>query len=248
MGGLRKSLPVTHIAFLLAALSISGFPFLSGFFSKEAILAAAWVHHPVLYTVALVTSGLTAFYMFRIYFLVFFNKKAKEVKAHEPWQMALPLIVLTIGSVLAGYIPFGELVSADGIPFKLHVSILSSILPVSAALIGMLTAALFYATHNNRPAVVAKSLGSFYRWAYHKFYIDTVYLFFAKQVMDKGFGGMFSFIDTHIIQASLNGLSDGTYSFSLLIKRMQSGRIQTYGFFFLGGILLMAILLIIQYI
>lgn len=248
MGGLRKSLPVTHIAFLLAALSISGFPFLSGFFSKEAILAAAWVHHPVLYTVALVTSGLTAFYMFRIYFLVFFNKKAKEVKAHEPWQMALPLIVLTIGSVLAGYIPFGELVSADGIPFKLHVSILSSILPVSAALIGMLTAALFYATHNNRPAVVAKSLGSFYQWAYHKFYIDTVYLFFAKQVMDKGFGGMFSFIDTHIIQASLNGLSDGTYSFSLLIKRMQSGRIQTYGFFFLGGILLMAILLIIQYI
>lgn len=248
MGGLRKSLPVTHIAFLLAALSISGFPFLSGFFSKEAILAAAWVHHPVLYTVALVTSGLTAFYMFRIYFLVFFNKKAKEVKAHEPWQMALPLIVLTIGSVLAGYIPFGELVSADGIPFKLHVSILSSILPVSAALIGMLTAALFYAAHNNRPAVVAKSLGSFYRWAYHKFYIDTVYLFFAKQVMDKGFGGVFSFIDTHIIQASLNGLSDGTYSFSLLIKRMQSGRIQTYGFFFLGGILLMAILLIIQYI
>lgn len=248
MGGLRKSLPVTHTAFLLAALSISGFPFLSGFFSKEAILAAAWVHHPVLYTVALVTSGLTAFYMFRIYFLVFFNKKAKEVKAHEPWQMALPLIVLTIGSVLAGYIPFGELVSADGIPFKLHVSILSSILPVSAALIGMLTAALFYATHNNRPAVVAKSLGSFYRWAYHKFYIDTVYLFFAKQVMDKGFGGVFSFIDTHIIQASLNGLSDGTYSFSLLIKRMQSGRIQTYGFFFLGGILLMAILLIIQYI
>lgn len=248
MGGLRKSLPVTHIAFLLAALSISGFPFLSGFFSKEAILAAVWVHHPVLYTVALVTSGLTAFYMFRIYFLVFFNKKAKEVKAHEPWQMALPLIVLTIGSVLAGYIPFGELVSADGIPFKLHVSILSSILPVSAALIGMLTATLFYATHNNRPAVVAKSLGSFYRWAYHKFYIDTVYLFFAKQVMDKGFGGVFSFIDIHIIQASLNGLSDGTYSFSLLIKRMQSGRIQTYGFFFLGGILLMAILLIIQYI
>lgn len=248
MGGLRKSLPVTHIAFLLAALSISGFPFLSGFFSKEAILAAAWVHHPVLYTVALVTSGLTAFYMFRIYFLVFFNKKAKEVKAHEPWQMALPLIVLTIGSVLAGYIPFGELVSADGIPFKLHVSILSSILPVSAALIGMLTATLFYATHNNRPAVVAKSLGSFYRWAYHKFYIDTVYLFFAKQVMDKGFGGVFSFIDIHIIQASLNRLSDGTYSFSLLIKRMQSGRIQTYGFFFLGGILLMAILLIIQYI
>lgn len=248
MGGLRKRLPVTHIAFLLAALSISGFPFLSGFFSKEAILAAAWVHHPVLYAVALITSGLTAFYMFRIYFLVFFNKKATEEKAHEPWQMALPLIVLTIGSVFAGYIPFGELVSANGLPFELHVSMQSSILPVSAALVGILVAALFYAVRNDRPAAFAKGLGNFYRWAYHKFYIDAIYLFFAKQVMDKGFGGLFSYIDTHVIQGGLSGLADGTYSFSVLIKRMQSGRIQTYAFFFLGGILLMAILLIIQYI
>lgn len=248
MGGLRKRLPVTHIAFLLAALSISGFPFLSGFFSKEAILAAAWVHHPVLYAVALITSGLTAFYMFRIYFLVFFNKKATEEKAHEPWQMALPLIVLTIGSVFAGYIPFGELVSANGLPFELHVSVQSSILPVSAALAGILVAALFYAVRNDRPAAFAKGLGNFYRWAYHKFYIDAIYLFFAKQVMDKGFGGLFSYIDTHVIQGGLSGLADGTYSFSVLIKRMQSGRIQTYAFFFLGGILLMAILLIIQYI
>ena len=248
MGGLRKRLPVTHIAFLLAALSISGFPFLSGFFSKEAILAAAWVHHPVLYTVALITSGLTAFYMFRIYFLVFFNKKATEEKAHEPWQMALPLIVLTIGSVFAGYIPFGELVSANGLPFELHVSVQSSILPVSAALTGILVAALFYAVRNDRPAAFAKGLGHFYRWAYHKFYVDAIYLFFAKQVMDKGFGGLFSYIDTHVIQGGLSELADGTYSFSILIKRMQSGRIQTYAFFFLGGILLMAILLIIQYI
>lgn len=248
MGGLRKRLPVTHIAFLLAALSISGFPFLSGFFSKEAILAAAWVHHPVLYTVALITSGLTAFYMFRIYFLVFFNKKATEEKAHEPWQMALPLIVLTIGSVFAGYIPFGELVSANGLPFELHVSVQSSILPVSAALAGILVAALFYAVRNDRPAAFAKGLGHFYQWAYHKFYVDAIYLFFAKQVMDKGFGGLFSYIDTHVIQGGLSELADGTYSFSVLIKRMQSGRIQTYAFFFLGGILLMAILLIIQYI
>lgn len=248
MGGLRKRLPVTHIAFLLAALSISGFPFLSGFFSKEAILAAAWVHHPVLYTVALITSGLTAFYMFRIYFLVFFNKKATEEKAHEPWQMTLPLIVLTIGSVFAGYIPFGKLVSANGLPFELHVSVQSSILPVSAALAGILVAALFYAVRNDRPAAFAKGLGHFYQWAYHKFYVDAIYLFFAKQVMDKGFGGLFSYIDTHVIQGGLSELADGTYSFSVLIKRMQSGRIQTYAFFFLGGILLMAILLIIQYI
>lgn len=246
MGGLRKCLPVTHVAFLLAALSISGCPFLSGFFSKEAILSAAWESHPVLYGVALFTSGLTAFYMFRVYFLVFFNKKVKEKKqVHEPWTMTLPLLALTVGTVFAGYVPFGELVSANGAPLTLHVSLVASIFPVSAAAIGMAIAYLFYAVKNERSTVWAVSLGCFYRWACQKFYIDTIYLFIAHQVMDKGFGRLFSFIDRRIIQGGLNGIAADTESFSRLIKRMQSGRIQTYAFFFLGGVLLMAILLIV---
>lgn len=248
MGGLRKKLPVTHVAFLLAALSISGCPFLSGFFSKEAILAAVWMHHPVLYGVALLTSGLTAFYMFRIYFLVFCNKKAKALSAHEPWQMAVPLVVLTVGTVLAGYIPFGELVSASGSPIRLHADVLSSILPVSAAAIGAGIAAVLYATYSDKSTLWAARLGCFYRGACQKFYMDAVWLFFAKQVMDRGMGGLFSTIDTRLVQGGLNDLANDTYSFSRLIRRMQSGRIQTYALFFLGGVLLMAILLIIQYI
>lgn len=250
MRGMRKRLPITHIVFLLSTLAISGCPFLSGFFSKEAILTAVWAHHPVLYAVALFTSGLTAFYMFRIYFLVFYNKKTaqQEEKAHESLLMAIPLLILSAGTVLAGYIPFGKFVSATGNPLTLHVSISSSLLPVTAAVIGVLIAATFYMVQNQRPNVWANRMGYFYQWALHKFYIDTVYLFFAKQVMDKGFGKVFSFIDTYIIQGGLNNLADYTYSFSRLIKKMQSGRLQTYGFFFLGGVLLMAILLIIQYI
>lgn len=112
--------------------------------------------------------------------------------------------------------------SANGLPFELHVSVQSSILPVSAALAGILVAALFYAVRNDRPAAFAKGLGHFYRWAYHKFYVDAIYLFFAKQVMDKGFGGLFSYIDTHVIQGGLSGLADGSYSFSVLSKRMPS--------------------------
>lgn len=246
MGGLRKHLPVTHIAFLLAALSISGCPFLSGFFSKEAILTATGESAPVLYGIALFTSGLTAFYMFRIYFLVFFNKKTTEKGViHEPWTMKLPLLVLTIGSVFAGYIPFGDFVSANGAPLTLHVSIAASLLPVSAATIGILVAYLLYARKNERPETWATNLGFFYRWSCQKFYIDTVYLFFAHQVMDKGFGSLSSFIDRRIIQGGLNRIATDTYSLSRLIKGMQSGRIQTYAFFFLGGVLLMAILLIV---
>lgn len=248
MGGLRKKLPVTHFVFLLAALAISGCPFLSGFFSKEAILAAVWMHHPVLYGIALFTSGLTAFYMFRIYFLVFHNKPAETGSMHEPRSMAIPLVILTVGTVLAGYIPFGEFVSADGSAFKLHVNIVSSLLPVAAALAGVGMATLLYARRNGRPAVWAARMGHLYKWAYHKFYIDTVYLFFAKEVMDRGFGGFFAALDTRVIQNGLTGVANETYSLSQLIKRMQSGRIQTYALFFLGGILIMATLLIIRYI
>lgn len=250
MGGLRKSMPVTHIAFLLAALSISGCPFLSGFFSKEAILAAVSEKHPVLYAVALFTSVLTAFYMFRIYFLVFHNKKATKQKGEvrEPLQMTIPLMILSVGTVLSGYIPFGKFVSATGNPLTLHVSILSSFLPVTAAVIGLLVAALFYAAQNQRPVIWANRLGCFYQWALNRFYIDTVYLFFTRQIMDKGFGKFFTYIDIRIIQGGVTGLAGNTYTLSRLIKRMQSGRLQTYGFFFLGGVLLMAILLIIQYI
>lgn len=250
MGGLRRHLPVTHMAFLLAALSISGCPFLSGFFSKEAILSAVWASHPVLYGVALLTSGLTAFYMFRIYFLVFFNKESgvKKEATHESWVMTLPLVVLSVGTVFAGYIPFGEFVSSTGAPMALHVGLVSSILPVSAGVIGVGLATHFYAVQSGRSDIWAARMGGFYQWAYHKFYIDAVYLFFAHRVMDRGFGRFFSFIDRQVVLGSLNGLANDTYAVSRLIRRMQSGRIQTYAFFFLGGVLLMALLLIIQYI
>jgi NADH-quinone oxidoreductase subunit L len=75
MGGLRKSMPITHITFLIACLAIAGFPFLSGFFSKEEILLAAYQHNAAIYWIALFTSGLTAFYMFRLYFSIFWNRE-----------------------------------------------------------------------------------------------------------------------------------------------------------------------------
>ncbi len=114
MGGLRKLLPITHITFLIACLAIAGVPPFAGFFSKEEILLAAYNHNPAIYWVALITSGLTAFYMFRLYFSIFWNK------AHHPhgeghgeggFAMMLPLILLAVGAAAAGFIPFGNFVS-----------------------------------------------------------------------------------------------------------------------------------------
>ncbi len=75
MGGLRKYMPITHITFLIACLAISGIPPFAGFFSKEEILLASYNSNKLVYAVALITSGITAFYMFRLYFSIFWNKE-----------------------------------------------------------------------------------------------------------------------------------------------------------------------------
>src|SRR6187551_1548825 len=109
MGGLRKHLPITHITFLIACLAIAGIPPFAGFFSKEEILLAAYHHNIVIYWTALVTSGLTAFYMFRLYFNIFWNKPAHVHESHGEggFAMMMPLILLSVGAAAAGFIPFG---------------------------------------------------------------------------------------------------------------------------------------------
>src|SRR5688572_5455526 len=104
MGGLRKLMPVTHISFLVACLAIAGIPPFAGFFSKEEILLAAWQSNKIVYAVALVTSGITAFYMFRLYFAVFWARE-NQLQHHAregTATMIFPLVLLSIATVLAG--------------------------------------------------------------------------------------------------------------------------------------------------
>lgn len=250
--GLRHYLPVTHIVFLVAALSISGIPFFSGFYSKESILFSVYQYDHALYYVALFTSGLTAFYMFRLYFTIF-SGKANEMelddlhKHHhrESWQMALPLIILGIGSILPGYIPFGEFISANGQPVILETHIDFTILPVALSLAGIGLAAYLYAKPSEKPTAIAHRAGLLYKWAIHKFYIDQIYLFFAHTIMDKGVARASVWFDSNLILGTIYDLANGTAWVSRSIKRMQSGRVQTYGLFFLGGVLTIALILIL---
>ena len=194
MGGLRKYLPVTHLTFLIAALSISGFPGFAGFFSKDEILVATFEHSKLLYIVGVFVAFLTAFYMFRLYFGIFWNnEKTYEHKPHEsPGSMTFPLIVLAVLSVITGYIHFSEFVTADHKSFETHLNYPLAAVAVGVGILGIAIAYLFYKKQSDYPNKVAQTAGSLYQWAYDKFYFDELYMFVTKQIIFKRISAPFA--------------------------------------------------------
>jgi len=245
MGGLRKFMPVTHISFLIACLAISGIPPLSGFFSKEEILLAAFNADKAVYILGLLTSGLTAFYMFRLYFSVFWNKDTIPHNAHEgTLTMKVPLVILSVSTVLAGFVPFSALVTSDGNPLPSHFSILFSIAPVALAILGIFLAAVLYKSANERPAKIASSLGGLYHAAYRKFYIDEIYLFITRKIIFNLIGRPAAWIDRNIIDGFMNFLAAITAKISERVRGLQSGKIQYYTLYFFAGIVGLAVIFI----
>jgi NADH-quinone oxidoreductase subunit L len=267
MGGLRKHMPITHITFLIACLAISGVPPFAGFFSKEEILLAAHHSNPVIYYIALFTSALTAFYMFRLYFSIFWNKeyhshssaealaKADNVDSNPAFAkatvgkeggivMMLPLILLAAGAAVAGFIPFGHFVSADGKPLESKFHLAFSIAPVLLGAAGIVTAWLLYKKQNQRPGKIAASLSGLYKSAYNKFYIDEVYQFITKKIIFNLIGRPAAWFDKNIVDGLVNATGSVTQTISEKIKGIQSGKVQQYAIYFLIGVLVMAVLVI----
>ncbi|MBL7746631.1 MAG: NADH-quinone oxidoreductase subunit L, partial [Chitinophagaceae bacterium] len=247
MGGLRKFLPITHFTFLIACLAIAGVPPFAGYFSKEEILLAAYHGNKAIYYIALITSGLTAFYMFRLYFNIFWSKPHHAHGEHHGeggFVMMLPLILLSIGAAAAGFIPFGEFVSTDGKPLESHFHLQFSIAPVALGLAGILAAMWLYGKQNDKPAKIAASLGGIYKAAYHKFYIDEIYLFITKKVLFNLIGRPAAWFDKNIVDGLMNLTASGTQAVSEGIKKVQSGKVQQYALYFLAGVIVLAALFI----
>lgn len=253
MGGVRKYLPITNLSFLVACLAIAGIPPFAGFFSKEEILLAAYNSNKIVYGVALFTSGLTAFYMFRLYFSIFWNKNT-EVHNHSasaeatadrhgegPVSMKLPLIILALCSIFAGFIPFGEYVSSDRLPLESHFDPMFSIAPVAFGLIGILLARWMYKKESGKAERLSHSLGGLYKAAYKKFYIDEIYLFITQKIIFNLIGRPAAWIDKNIVDGLMNGIADTTASVSGFIKGIQSGKVQSYAIYFFGGIVALTI-------
>ncbi|WP_462251619.1 NADH-quinone oxidoreductase subunit L [Ferruginibacter sp.] len=247
MGGLRKYLPITHITFLIACLAIAGVPPFAGFFSKEEILLAAYHNNTAIYYVALITSGLTAFYMFRLYFSIFWNKEAHlhgEHKGEGGFAMMLPLLLLSVGAAAAGFIPFGNFVSSDGKPLASEFYLSFSIAPVLLGLIGIFTAMWLYKKENSKPDKIAASLNGLYKSAYHKFYIDEIYLFITQKIIFNLIGRPAAWFDKNIVDGLMNATGNTTQLISEKIKGIQSGKVQQYGIYFLASVIGLAVLFI----
>jgi NADH-quinone oxidoreductase subunit L len=246
MGGLRKYMPITNITFLIAALAISGFPFTSGFFSKDEILVAAFQHNKLIYYIGVFVAGLTAFYMFRIYFGIFWGKdKVYEHRPKEsPLSMTFPLLFLAFMSLFGGFIPFSEYVTADKSGFEAHLNIPLAIIAVGVGLLGIILAWIFYKKENNLADRFANAFGVFYKWTYNKFYFDEIYLFITKKILFKGVAAPIAWFDRNVIDAAMRGIGNKTVLTSEKIKGIQSGKVQDYAFAFISGVIVLAIVFI----
>jgi NADH-quinone oxidoreductase subunit L len=246
MGNLRKFLPITHITFAVAVLAISGIPPFAGFFSKDEILVAAYQHNKLLFVVEYLVAGITAFYMSRLYFSVFWGKNQQyQHKPHEaPFTMTVPLMFLALASVTVGFIHFSKFISTDLVPYESEFHWNIAIPSILIALAGISIAAVMYMKETTIPDRVAKSLKGFYTATYNKFYIDEVYLFVTKKIIFNLIARPVAWFDRHVVDGSVNGVGRVTARASDMIKGFQSGQIQKYGFVFVSGVLLLAFIFI----
>lgn len=246
MGNLRRYLPLTHGSFLVACLAIAGVPPFAGFFSKDEILSAAMHHNPVLYGIAVLVAGLTALYMFRLYFRVFWGEERAYAHApHEaPATMWIPLLILALLSLTVGFIPFGHFVAADRLPAGSHLDLTIAITASGISLAGILAAMALYRKPSDRPARIAESLSAFYRLAYRKFYIDEVYLAITKGLLFKGIAAPVAWFDRHVVDGMMNGIAWLTAWVAKAIRGIQSGQVQQYALSFVLGVVALAAMFI----
>ncbi len=246
MGGLRKYMPITHITFLIAALAIAGVPPFAGFFSKDEILVAAFEHNKLIYFVGIFVAGLTAFYMFRIYFGIFWGKEKKyEHKPHEsPISMTFPLMFLALMSIIGGFIPFSDFVTADKAGFEAHLNYPLAAVAVGVGLIGIALAWVFYKKENDLADKMANFFGPFYQWTSDKFYFDEIYLFITKKILFDRVSAPIAKFDKKYVDGTMVGIGNKTVLTSEKIKGMQSGKVQDYAFAFIAGVVILALVFI----
>lgn len=250
MGGLRKKMPFTYVAALIACLSIAGIPPFSGFFSKDEILSGALLHgHPVIFAVGFLTSALTAFYMFRLFFLAFHGAPRSEaVKAghvHEDLAMTLPIVILAVPSLASGFLCKGmfekffgasESISAAASNLAAYVPYLAS----AAGILGIALAWIFYASPkaNVERALDATNRSVLYRIVYHKFYFDEAYYAVTRQFIFRGVARIARGFEDYVIGSIVSGVTAAVRFGGVLVRSLQAGNLTIYIGTFVVGVIL----------
>ncbi|MBF0277782.1 MAG: NADH-quinone oxidoreductase subunit L [SAR324 cluster bacterium] len=233
MGGLARKMPVTHLTFLIATVAIAGLPPFSGFFSKDEILAAALGNqHPVIFLVGMLVAGMTAFYMFRIYFVTFWGHARSQgaEKAHEsPPVMLVPLLILAVLAVVAGFVPMGSLISIGQASEHHGINWAIAIPAVLVALVGIGAAWLLYAGKPERVSALVRLWGNLYILVKHKFYVDELYLFLTHKVIFRFISRPIAWFDRHVVDGGVNLSGWSTRKFGAVLSLLQTGQVQSYG-------------------
>ena len=251
MGGLRRYMPLTHATFLVACLAIAGIWPLSGFFSKDEILTAAFAFSPVMGWVMTAIAALTAFYMFRLYFNIFWGRENRELHAahtpHEaPLTMTLPLLLLALVTLVAGWIPFGEFISSNGEAYTIHIDRSVAAVSLCVALAAIALATWMYARPQQPVAErLARTFAGLHRAAYRRFYIDEVYQFITHRVIFACISTPIAWFDRHVVDGFFNALAAATNAVAEWIREIQSGSVQRYCIWMLSGALGLTILILL---
>ncbi len=240
MGGLWKKLKLTGPLFLIGTLAISGVPLFSGFFSKDEILIAAWENgHPVLFLLALIAAFFTAFYMFRLFFMVFWGESRSNMKnVHEsPGSMTMPMVVLGVLAVVAGYVNtpwFGTFLGdwlVDGNPALGHGHIEGPAWIMIAATVvslgGIYLAWLMYGKRSLSRDWLSSAAPGAYNVLYNKYFIDEFYeltIINATKVVSH----LFRYIDVFLVEGIASAVAGTIRGFGKTGSKLQSGQIQTY--------------------
>ena len=262
MGGLRKYMPVTNWTFFISCLAISGIPFFSGFSSKDEIITACFQYSPVCGWWMTGVAAITAFYMFRLYYGIFWGTENVELhKEHTPgehsWAMKFPLIFLTVITVGVGVITtlggfldwewasFGSLVSASGksytIHFNLQIALTSTI--VACASIGLAT----WIFKGDSQPVADRMYAAFprlHKWAKHRFYMDEVYQFVTHKIIFRWISRPVQWIDETIINGLIDFTAWGANEGGESIRSWQSGDVRHYAAWFISGAVAITLILL----
>ena len=255
MGGLRKYMPITNVCFLIGCLAIAGIPPFSGFFSKDEIIAACFQFSPFLGWFMTVVAGMTAFYMFRLYYLIFWGKSYYEADPDHrrrpqevPFVMWGPLVFLAIISVFAGLIPFGHFVSATGESYDIHIDWSVATTSIVAAVIGISLATWMYAGKEWPVAdKLERTFPKLHEAALNRFYIDDAWQYFTHKIVFRCFSRPIAWFDRHVVDNTFNFLAWGTNEAAESIRPWQSGDVRGYATWFISGAvaLLLALLLLL---
>ena len=251
MGGLKAKMPITHWTFLVGALAIAGFPFLSGFWSKDEILHSAWGSSPLIYVIGLVTAFLTAFYMFRLIFVTFYGESRVESDAashlHEsPPMMWVPLAILAIPSALIGLLlGWGGHDSwfhhfTQGVFPEVHHEASGNVIlfMVISSVVGLAGIAFAWTRYRER-VPSAEPTNALQKLVANKYYVDEIYnAIIVQPIKNASHYILWRIVDNGIIDGIVNGVALAIQIIGGTLRRLQSGLVQTYIVSMVVGIVL----------